>query len=184
MRIIGGTYKGRIFNPGKQFKARPTTDFAKENLFNILENRIHWEETEALDLFSGTGSISYELISRGCREVTAVEINFRHYRYITEVKSTLKIGNLSVIKDDVFHFVQKIRKTYNLIFADPPFDLKNFNDVPNKILESGILHPEGLLIVEHNKNQHFGHLPEFTEIRTYGSVNFSFFKPVRTEFIS
>lgn len=176
MRIVGGIYKGRVFNPGKQFKARPTTDFAKENLFNILENRINWEEIDALDLFSGTGSISYELVSRGCREVTSVEINHRHCKYIAEVKSMLNIENLKLVRDDAFHFIQKSKNGYDLIFADPPYDLKNFDDVPIKILSSGILKNQGIFILEHGKNQIFEHLPGFTEIRVYGSVHFSFFR--------
>ncbi len=177
MRIVGGTFKGRVFHPGKSFKARPTTDFAKENLFNILENRINWEETDALDLFSGTGSISYELISRGCRNVTAVELNFRHYKYISENKKLLEIEHLHVAREDAFRFIQKTNNQYDLIFADPPFDMNNFFDVPVKILEKGILRQEGLLVLEHNKYQKFEEMPQFIELRSYGSVNFSFFKP-------
>lgn len=177
MRIIGGLYKGRIFTPGKSFKARPTTDFAKENLFNILENRINWEETTALDLFSGTGSISYELVSRGCKQVTSVEINFQHCKFISEVKSILKISNLQIIRDDSFHFIQKTKQKFDLIFADPPFDMKNVAEVPEKILTTTILHTDGLLIVEHSKHQRFDNLPQLFELRNYGSVNFSFFKP-------
>jgi 16S rRNA (guanine966-N2)-methyltransferase len=181
MRIVGGLYKGRIFSPGKSFKARPTTDFAKENLFNILENRINWEETTALDLFSGTGSISYELVSRGCKQVTAVEINFQHCKFISEVKSILKISNLQIIRDDSFHFIQKSKQQYDLIFADPPFDMKNFTELPGKVLSANILQPDGLLIVEHNKYHSFDNLPEFFELRKYGSVNFSFFRSLPTE---
>ena len=181
MRIVGGLYKGRIFTPGKSFKARPTTDFAKENLFNILENRINWEETAALDLFSGTGSISYELISRGCNHVTSVEINFHNCKFISEVKSILKISNLQIIRDDAFHFIHKTKKQFNLILADPPFDMKNFAELPGKILSTNILHHTGLLIVEHNKHQNFDNLPQFFELRKYGSVNFSFFRPIPIE---
>lgn len=176
MRIVGGEFKSRIFTPGKNFKARPTTDFAKENLFNILENRIKWEETLALDLFSGTGSISYELVSRGCKQVTAVEINFQHYKFISEVKSVLKISNLQIVRDDSFHFIRKSKHQFHLIFADPPFDMKNFAELPEKILSANILHPKGLLIIEHNKHHAFNHIPQFFELRKYGSVNFSFFK--------
>jgi 16S rRNA (guanine(966)-N(2))-methyltransferase RsmD len=177
MRIVGGKFKGRIFNPGKSFKARPTTDFAKENLFNILENRIDWETTDALDLFSGTGSISYELISRGCRQVTSVEMIFRHYKYIGEVKTQLNIDNLRVVRDDVFQFIDKHKEQYDLIFADPPFDLKNLGEVPVRVLASGLLRPGGVLIVEHGRHSQFNSLPGFSEIRTYGSVCFSFFQP-------
>ncbi|MFZ5430753.1 MAG: RsmD family RNA methyltransferase [Bacteroidota bacterium] len=181
MRIVGGKFKGRIFNPGKSFKARPTTDFAKENLFNILENRIDWESTDALDLFSGTGSISYELISRGCRRVTSVEMIFRHYRFIGEVKALLEIGNLNIVRDNVFEFIEKHQDQYDLIFADPPFDLKNLGEVPGRILASGLLRPGGLLIVEHGRNNQFSNLPGFREIRSYGSVCFSFFQLEKPE---
>lgn len=176
MRIVGGTFKARIFNPGKNFTARPTTDFSKENLFNILENRIDWEQSEALDLFSGTGSISYEMISRGCKNVTAVEINSRHVRFISTVKSTLGLQNLQIVREDAFRFISKTKKQYDLIFADPPFDMRNFADVPVKLFEAGVLREGGLFILEHNKHQNFEKLPQFLELRTYGSVHFSFFK--------
>ncbi len=176
MRIVGGEFKGRIFTPGKSFKARPTTDFAKENLFNILENHIDWETTDALDLFSGTGSISYELISRGCRWVTAVEQNFRHYRYISSNKELLQLQNFSVLREDAFRFMEKSNQQFSLIFADPPFDMKRFDEVAEKVLTSSILSPGGVFILEHGKHQSFAKHPRLTEIRSYGSVNFSFFK--------
>lgn len=181
MRIVGGIFRGRTFNPGKSFKARPTTDFAKENLFNILENRIDWESTKALDLFAGTGSISYELISRGCLHVTAVEMNFRHCKFIEEVKSQLGITNIRVVRDDANHFIAKWKEQFDLIFVDPPFDVSYFNEIPVNILESGLLKPEGLLVIEHNKFQDLSYLPGFMELRTYGSVNFSFLRSARSE---
>lgn len=176
MRIVGGKYKGRIFHPGKSFKARPTTDFAKENLFNILENRLDWENIDALDLFAGTGSISYELISRGCSYVTSVEMNFRHYLFIEEIRNLLGIDNMMVRREDAFRFIQKTNKKFDLIFADPPFDMKGFEDIAVKVMEAGILKPGGIFILEHNKFQDFSQLPGFLEIRTYGSVHFSFLK--------
>ncbi len=176
MRIVGGKYKGRIFHPGKSFSARPTTDFAKENLFNILENRLNWENVNALDLFAGTGSISYELISRGCLSVTSVEMNFRHYRFIEEIKSQLSISNLRVYRDNAFRFVQRTKEKYDLVFADPPFDLRGFENIATTVLNAGILKPEGIFILEHNKSNKFSKMPEFLEIRNYGSVQFSFFK--------
>lgn len=181
MRVVGGTYKGRIFNPGKSFKARPTTDFAKENLFNILENSTDWEHTVALDLYAGTGSISYEMVSRGCRVVSAVEINYRHYQFITEIKKQLNLPNLQVIKDDALRFIQRTKERYNLIFADPPYDLRNFGEIPGKILEADILAPEGVLIVEHGKNNDFSQVNGFTGTRIYGSVHFSFFTRTREQ---
>lgn len=176
MRIVGGKYKGRIFRPNKKFKARPTTDIAKEGLFNILENRYDFSNKNVLDLFSGTGSIGYEFLSRGCQHVTMVENNFNHYRFILEVIETLKIENASTFKADVFKFVKKIPETYNIIFADPPFDLPRFKEVPEAILQADILEPEGLFILEHPKEYSFITHPGFKEIRNYGKVNFSFFE--------
>ncbi len=176
MRIVGGKYKGRIFHPGKSFTARPTTDFAKENLFNILENRLDWEEINALDLFAGTGSISYELISRGCSKVTSIEMNFRHYRFIEDIKSQLNIPNLLVRRDDALRFIHKTKEKYDLIFADPPFDLKGFENIAANVMNAGILNPGGIFILEHNKTHDFRKMPDFLEMRNYGSVHFSFFK--------
>ena len=176
MRIVGGTFKGRIFNPGRSFTARPTTDFSKENLFNILENRMDWEQTEALDLFSGTGSISYEMVSRGCKNVTAVEINSRHVRFISTIKSTLGIENLQIVREEALRFITRTKKQYDLIFADPPYDMRNFGEVPEKVLEAGIIREGGLFILEHNKFHDFSKMPGFREARSYGSVNFSFFQ--------
>jgi 16S rRNA (guanine966-N2)-methyltransferase len=176
MRIIGGLYKGRRFNPGKNFRARPTTDFARENLFNILENRIDWEITNALDLFAGTGSISYELISRGCRHVTAVESDFRHCKFIEDVKKILQMSELTVLRDDAMRFIIRSGGLYQLIFADPPYDMPGFETIPEKILAADLLTPGGCLILEHNKYHTFGHISQFTELRNYGSVNFSFFR--------
>jgi 16S rRNA (guanine966-N2)-methyltransferase len=178
MRIVGGKYKGRVFHPGKAFRSRPTTDFGKEGLFNILENKISWEETDALDLFSGTGSISLELVSRGCRKVTAVERDFVHCRYIREESLKLGIDNLQVIKVDVLRFLQGRHGQYALVFADPPFDMKDCHLVAEKILSSGILKEKGLLILEHSKSNKFDLVPGFLELRKYGSVHFSFFTTI------
>lgn len=175
MRIVGGEFKGRQFHPGKSFRSRPTTDFSKESLFNILENHIDWQETSALDLFAGTGSISFELVSRGCRHVTAVENDFVHCRFIRETAVTLGISNLSLIQGEVFRFLTGNKSHFDLVFADPPYTMKGFETVPLKILGSGILNQGGLFILEHSKDHQFSHLPDFTELRRYGSVHFSFF---------
>ncbi len=176
MRIVGGKYKGRIFRPNKKFTARPTTDIAKEGLFNILENRYEFSNKNVLDLFSGTGSMGYEFISRGCERATLVEKSFNHYRFILDVVKQLQIDNISVFKADVFKFVEKTGETYNIIFADPPFDLPQFNEVPDAVLNSNALKPEGVFIIEHPKEYDFSSHPYFKEIRTYGKVNFSFFE--------
>jgi 16S rRNA (guanine(966)-N(2))-methyltransferase RsmD len=181
MRIVGGQYKGRIFNPGKNFKARPTTDFAKESLFDILANRYDFGEISVLDLFSGTGSISYEFASRGCNRITLVESDFVHYRFITQTLAMLKTRAVSPVKADVFSFIKKCRGKFDLVFADPPYQLQNLKDIPDLILSSGILSPEGIFILEHPKNYDFGSHPMFFELRYYGSVHFSFFKAKQME---
>lgn len=176
MRIVGGKYKGRMFHPGKKFKARPTTDIAREGLFNILENRYYFSNKSVLDLFSGTGSIGYEFISRGCEKATLVENNFLHYKFILEVIDLLKIDNARVFKADVFKFVQKSPEQFNIIFADPPYDLSNFAQVAETVLSSTLLAPEGLFILEHPKEFNFSSHPYFRELRKYGKVHFSFFE--------
>ncbi|NOR76339.1 MAG: 16S rRNA (guanine(966)-N(2))-methyltransferase RsmD [Draconibacterium sp.] len=176
MRIVGGKYKGRIFRPNKKFKARPTTDVAKEGLFNILDNRYYFTDKTVLDLFSGTGSIAYEFLSRGCREATLVESNFTHYRFILDVLESLKIENATPFKSDVFRFLKTSATKFDFVFADPPFDLKNFAEVPDAILNADVLNKGGLLIVEHPKEFQFLKHEHFKEIRNYGKVNFSFFE--------
>lgn len=176
MRIVGGKYKSRIFKPSKKFKARPTTDIAKEGLFNILENRYEFATKNVLDLFSGTGSMGYEFLSRGCEKATLVENNYNHYRFILDVIETLKIENVTVFKADVFKFVKKTPDQFNIIFADPPFDLPRFKEVPDAILEADILAQDGLFILEHPKEYSFTAHQNFKELRKYGKVCFSFFE--------
>lgn len=176
MRIIGGKYGGRRFEPSKSFKARPTTDLAKESLFNVLNNKIDWEETTALDLFGGTGSISFELVSRGCPKVICVEKNFKHASFIETTKQSLKIqSELQLFKMDVFSYLEHCKEQFDLIFADPPYDLKNFNDVPRLVFEKELIKPNGIFILEHSKDYDFSNLPSFESKRVYGSVNFSIF---------
>ena len=134
MRIISGKYKGRHFDIPRSFKARPTTDFAKENLFNILNNTVDFEETKALDLFSGTGSISLELLSRGCQEVTSVEMDSLHFSFLKKSQTTLGDNNWRIVRDDVFRFIRRSTAQYDLIFADPPYALKELGEIPNMIL--------------------------------------------------
>ncbi len=176
MRIVGGKYKGRIFKPNKKFKARPTTDVAKEGLFNILENRYYFTDKTLLDLFSGTGSIAYEFLSRGCRNATLVENNYIHYRFILDVLESLKIENATPFKSDVFKFLKTCPQKFDFIFADPPFDLKRFAEVPDAILDANILAEGGRFILEHPKEFQFLKHEHFKEIRNYGKVNFSFFE--------
>ncbi|RIJ45866.1 16S rRNA (guanine(966)-N(2))-methyltransferase RsmD [Maribellus luteus] len=176
MRIVGGKYKGRMFHPGKKFKARPTTDVAKEGLFNILENRYEFSTKNVLDLFSGTGSMGYEFVSRGSKQVTLVESDFIHYKFILQVLETLEIENARVFKADVFKFLKKSHDSFNIIFADPPFDLPAFEKIVDAVLSAGILASEGVFILEHPKEYDFSSHPDFREIRNYGKVHFSFFE--------
>ena len=176
MRIIGGKYKGRIVKPGKNFRARPTTDLAREGLFNILTNRIDFEELEILDLFSGTGSISFEFASRGCKNITLVENDPMHLKFIVKAIKELDISGIEPIKADVFRFIKKTGQKFDLIFADPPYELKELQNIPSHVFDSEILKPGGQLILEHPKSYSFSNHRNFTELRRYGSVHFSFFK--------
>jgi 16S rRNA (guanine(966)-N(2))-methyltransferase RsmD len=177
MRIIGGEMKGRLFKPGKNFKARPTTDFAKENLFNILSNRIDFDETKVLDLFAGTGSISFEFASRGCGSVTTVEIDHVHYAFISSVIQQLQLEKVvHLLRYDVLKFIPRCTEKYDLIFADPPYQLKGLKEIPDLILRHELLNPGGLLILEHGKSDNFAGHPALFEEREYGSVHFSFFR--------
>lgn len=177
MRIITGKYGRRRFQVPRSFSARPTTDFAKENLFNVLNNLTELEDTLALDLFAGTGSISFELLSRGCKRVTAVEANNAHASFIAQVAKELKTNDLQLIRGDVFRFLQSARpESYDIIFADPPYKLEKLETIPLIIIEKGLLRAEGLFIMEHPREYDFSSLPGFLEHRVYGSVNFSLFQ--------
>lgn len=175
MRIISGIHKSRRFDVPRSFKARPTTDFAKENIFNVIINLVDPEGTEALDLFSGTGSIAFELISRGCRQVVCVEKDAAHYAFIRKVKDELKADNLVTYRGDAFKYIQSCKLTFDIIFADPPYALKNLADIPRLIIEQNLLKENGIFIMEHPKEYDFSQLPYFQQRRTYGSVNFSVF---------
>lgn len=176
MRIVSGKYKGRRFDVPGSFKARPTTDFAKENLFNILQAQDAFSDAPpALDLFAGTGSISLELLSRGCAPVVSVEMDRDHARFLHQTALALADPNWRVLRADVFRFLKTSKQLFPLIFADPPYALPSLPELPQRILQSGLLAPGGLLIVEHGKTNDFSSLPQFTSLRTYGSVHFSFF---------
>jgi len=175
MRIVGGEYRGRMFNPGKNFKARPTTDFAKEGLFNVLANVIDFEDAKILDLFSGTGSISYEFLSRGCKDLTLIELDFQHIQFIKSVMRELN-AVAKVYRADVFKFLESEKTKYDLVFADPPYDLPRFAEVPEIILRRNLIKPGGIMVIEHPKSFNFSNLPHFSEVRKYGSVHFSLFK--------
>jgi 16S rRNA (guanine(966)-N(2))-methyltransferase RsmD len=177
MRIVGGSLKGRRFSPPKNFRARPTTDTARESLFNILTNHFDFEELTVLDLFSGTGAISFEFASRGVPKITCVEKDYHHYSFIQRCINELDLGSVvQALKADVFTFITKgVIKPVKLIFADPPFDLPHFDKVLPAVLESGLLAPEGLFILEHGPQNNYASHPAFQQLRKYGKVHFSFF---------
>lgn len=176
MRIVSGKYKGRAINPPRNLRARPTTDFAKENLFNVLGNLVDFEECDVLDLFAGTGSISYEFASRGARSVTSVEINSVHYNFIRQTAAQLGIENLYAVKANVFLYLKSCPKRFDVIFSDAPYDLEGSEQVVRLALENDLLRPEGILVFEHSKKMDFSAYPEFWQQRSYGSVQFSFFR--------
>ncbi len=175
MRVISGIYKHRRFDVPHTFKARPTTDFAKENLFNVLANRMDFENAAALDLFSGTGSISLELLSRGCSRVISVEKDHDHYSFIRKVMDTVKAEGSLVINGDVFKYLERCQEQFDFIFADPPYQLPELGNLPELVLERNILKPEGIFVLEHGDKYDFKDNPRFRELRVYGSVHFSFF---------
>ena len=178
MRIITGQYKGRHFDVPRSFKARPTTDFAKENIFNVLNAYIDFEGATALDLFSGTGSISLELLSRGCSTVVSVEADRDHHAFIKQCIAKLATDRCMAIRGDVFRFVKSCRQQFDFIFADPPYALKELSSIPDLIFSRDLLKPDGIFVFEHGKDNDFSSHPCFVEHRSYGSVNFSLFRSV------
>lgn len=179
MRIIGGKYGKRRIKTPKNLHLRPTTDQAKEALFNILNNQLFFDELKILDLFSGTGSISYEFISRDAQSVTCVENNLVHFKFITKVKSDFGMDNLFPLKADVFKFLEINKDQFDLIFADPPFDLANLVDIPDEVFSNNHLSENGLFILEHPEKYNFSNHIYFKELRKYGKVHFSFFEKNR-----
>ncbi len=175
MRIIGGKYGRRRFDVPHNITARPTTDFARENIFNVLLNLIDFEGKRVLDLFAGTGAISFEFLSRGCGSVTSVEQHRTQVDFMRKVQDKLQDNNLRIIKGDVFKFLNSPRGEYDVIFADPPYDHPRFGEIPQLVIDSGMLAPGGLFIMEHSGKYDFSTLPGFRQHRAYGSVNFSIF---------
>jgi len=176
MRIIGGTLKGKGVNPPIGYKARPTTDFAKEGLFNILLNEFDFEEVSVLDLFSGTGSISYEFASRGSNEIIAVEMNPTNASFITKTAKSFNLNSIQVVRHNVFEFLPICKKSFDIIFADPPYAIEGLDTIPNKVLEQKILNEGGYLILEHPSDYNFSSHPNFIKEKKYGNVHFSFFR--------
>ena len=175
MRVITGKYKGKHFEVPRSFKARPTTDFAKENLFNVLRAYLDFEETRALDLFAGTGSITLELLSRGCREVMSVEWDRQHYAFIQSMLRHLDDPAASAICGDALRFISKSFKEFDFIFADPPYALPELSKLPELVTNGYLLSEGGIFVLEHPKTFDFSAHPCFSRQRVYGSVHFSFF---------
>jgi RNA methyltransferase, rsmD family len=176
MRIITGQFKGRHFDIPRTFKARPTTDFAKENIFNVLNGYIDFDGITALDLFAGTGSISLELVSRGCKEVVSVEKDRDHARFIADCMKKINTENDILIRGDVFRFLKSCHQKFDLIFADPPYALPELDTLPDLVFEHDLLAADGVFVFEHGKHNDFSAHPRFKEHRNYGSVNFSIFR--------
>jgi 16S rRNA (guanine(966)-N(2))-methyltransferase RsmD len=181
MRIIRGNWKSRRINPPSSLPVRPTTDIAKEALFNVLENLFDFDTLDVLDLFAGTGSISFEFASRGARQITAVEQNFRCVEFIRKIAHDLNMQQLTCIRSDVFRFVKTAKKQYNLIFADPPYDLPQLKTIPEMVFKHNLLCTNGTLILEHPKSYDFSSHERFSQHREYGKVEFTFFNALLSQ---
>ena len=176
MRIIGGEHGGRKFNPPSNMPyTRPTTDIAKEGLFNVLQHNLDFEELKTLDLFGGTGSISYELASRGVNDLTIVEKDAAMYEFIKKTSEALRLDNFKIIKMDVFKFIQGCTDKFDFIFAGPPYALTNIDDLPKQIFEKQLLNQGGWFVLEHTPRNDYKSFPFFKSERNYGTTVFSTF---------
>ena len=180
MRIISGSLGGRrIQPPAKMPYTRPTTDIAKEGLFNVLQNHLDFEELKTLDLFGGTGSISYELASRGVNDLTIVEKDQKMFSFIMKTAEMLNLKNFKVVKSDVFRFIEQCHEKFDLIFAGPPYALQNIDDLPKLIFDRQLLNEDGWFILEHTPKNNYEAFPYFKSSRNYGTTVFSIFKSNR-----
>jgi 16S rRNA (guanine966-N2)-methyltransferase len=178
MRIIHGMHKGRLVHPPKNLPVRPTTDFAKESIFNILNNHFEFDGLKILDLFCGSGNISYEFASRGCGEVTCVDSSYQCCDFIKKTAASFKMDAIRVVKSDVFAFLKRPSGPFHIIFCDPPYDMEKFESLPELVFANKLLKENGWLIVEHGPHTDLSKLEHFSEHRKYGNVNFSIFKNV------
>jgi 16S rRNA (guanine966-N2)-methyltransferase len=176
MRIISGTLGGRVLHPPKGLPVRPTTDFAKTALFNILASRLDLEESSVLDLCCGTGSISFECASRGAKKITAVDAHFNCAKFVNDTAKTMGMCNLQAFKADIFKFIEKETLVYDLIFVDPPYEATWISQISDVVFQYKILSLNGILIVEHGSKTDLSSNKGFEEKRKYGNVNFSIFK--------
>ena len=175
MRIIGGNFRGKKITAPNNLPVRPTTDFAKEALFNILNNSYNFDNIAVLDLFSGTGNLTYEFISRGCLSTVSVDENFNCVRFIKSTTELLKAPKAIAVKSDAFTFLEKCNQKFDVIVADPPYEMDNLIRVPNLVFTNNLLTEEGVLIIEHSTYTDLSNHPNFKERRKYGNVCFSFF---------
>jgi 16S rRNA (guanine(966)-N(2))-methyltransferase RsmD len=175
MRIVAGTLKGRRLNPPANLPVRPTTDMAREGLFNILNNYVDFDECMVMDLFAGTGAMSVEFISRGAREVTAIDINNACTDYIKSEAQRLELRNLRVVRADVFDLLKRANRKFDIVFADPPYALEGLDKLPDLVFERQVLTDDGIFILEHPREYSFEDHPHFWQHRNYGKVNFTFF---------
>lgn len=176
MRIIGGRLKGKTILPPMGYKARPTTDFAREALFNILDNEYEFDDLKVLDLFGGTGAVSFEFGSRGVGRVYCVEMNRENASFIKTEATRLGLDNVTMVRDNVFDFLDICHEKFDIVFADPPYALDGLAGIPDKVFEKGILHPDSYFILEHGPDHSFKEHPHFFKERSYGKVHFTFFK--------
>lgn len=176
MRIVGGTHRGRVITAPKNLPVRPTTDFAKESLFNILNNEIDLEDLDVLDLFSGTGNITYEFASRGAKHVTSVDVNVKCSSFIKSMVREFKFEQVVVMNANAFLFMQQCKRSFDVIFSDPPFNDESIQTIPDLVFKHSLLNADGMLIVEHPPEINFSKHPQFYKHKNYGHVNFSFFR--------
>lgn len=175
MRIIAGTLRGRRLNPPQGLPVRPTTDMARESLFNILNNYVDYEDCTVMDLFAGTGAVSLEFVSRGAKEVTLVEINNQCTEFIKATAMQFGIRNLHVVRADVFDLLKRANRRFDIIFADPPYAIENLASLPDLVFEKQVLTDDGIFVLEHPREYSFEEHPHFWQHRAYGKVNFTFF---------
>jgi 16S rRNA (guanine(966)-N(2))-methyltransferase RsmD len=182
MRIIGGSLRGKSILPPAGYKARPTTDFAKEGLFNTLNNEFWFEDLAVLDLFGGTGSIAFEFASRGAGEVITVEMNPAHVNFIRKTALALGVDRtVKVLHQNVFDFLDICTKRFDIVFADPPYAIEGLDTIPDRVLGKGLVAEGGYLILEHPDDYNFAAHPAFVKERKYGNVHFSYFRPAPEE---
>lgn len=175
MRIIGGKLKGKFITPPMGYKARPTTDFAREGLFNVLNNEYEFEDLKVLDLFGGTGAIAFEFASRGAARVYSVEMARENASFIKTEAARLGLDNVTMVRDNVFDFLPICKEKFDIVFADPPYALEGLDTLPDKVFQKDILHPGCYFILEHGGEYDFSRHPFFVKEKIYGRVHFSFF---------